>query len=131
MTSLDRTLRGTLSSKTFSLKIFRSETSASQRRYKTIAGFAAAMIASMSTAAVAADKPPLIADTDAPTSTASTVSAAVQFSLASLDRALERKIPRRLASINDRGSSCWQRRILGRMVNIDCEYSGYVERTGP
>ena len=40
-------------------------------------------------------------------------------------------MPRRLASINDRGSQCWHRRILGREVDIDCEYSGYVERVAP
>lgn len=102
-----------------------------RHRRLPIAGVVVALTASMSTAAIAADKPPLIADKDIPASTASSVSATVQFSLSSLDRALERKIPKRLASINDRGSSCWHRRILGRMVNIDCEYSGYVERTGP
>jgi hypothetical protein len=102
-----------------------------QRNHLTTAGLAIALIASASTATFAADKPPLIADKKVPASTSSSVSATLQFSLSSLDRALERKIPRRLASINDRGSSCWHRRILGRMVNIDCEYSGYVERTGP
>ncbi len=59
------------------------------------------------------------------------MSATVQFSLATLDRALERKVPRRLASIEDRGSQCWHRRILGREVDIDCAYSGSVERVAP
>lgn len=101
------------------------------RRPRTVATLVIALTTTVSAAALAADKPPLIPDKDVPTSTASSVSATVQFSLSSLDRTLERKIPKRLASIRDRGSSCWHRRILGRMVNIDCEYSGYVERTGP
>jgi len=121
MTSIDR-----VSCCTVDLK-----RSALRRCHLAIAGLTIVVTASMSSAAIAADKPPLIADQDTPASTTSSVSATIQFSLSSLDRALERKIPRRLASINDRGSSCWQRRILGRMVNIDCEYSGYVERTGP
>lgn len=119
------------SSDRISCRSLRAGSFTSFRSHQTITYLLVAAIASVSTAALAADKPPLIADRDVPASTASSVSAAVEFSLSSLDRALERKIPKRLASINDRGSSCWHRRILGRMVNIDCEYSGYVERTGP
>ena len=89
------------------------------------------LLASVSTTAFAADKPALNPDQPAPATAPSTMSATVQFSLATLDRALERKVPRRLASIEDRGSQCWHRRILGREVDIDCAYSGSVERVAP
>lgn len=99
-------------------------------RHAPVIGFALAA-ALVSTSAFAAEKPPLAADVPPQTTATSTISATVQFSLSALDRALERKVPRRLATIDDNGRSCWQRRILGRMVNIDCAYSGYVDRTGP
>jgi hypothetical protein len=85
----------------------------------------------VATSALADSKPPLAPDTPPPVITTSAISASVQFSLSALDRALEKKVPRRLASIDDTGRSCWQRRILGRMIHIDCEYSGYIDRTGP
>lgn len=84
-----------------------------------------------STTAFADGKPPLAADAPPAATADSSISATVQFSLSALDRTLERKIPRRLATIDDAGRSCWSRRILGRMVNIDCEYSGSIDRTGP
>lgn len=89
------------------------------------------LLASVSTTAFAADKPALNPDQPAPASAPSTISASVLFSLSTLDRALERKVPRRLTSIEDRGSRCWHRRILGREVDIDCTYSGYVDRVAP
>lgn len=89
------------------------------------------LTASVATPAFADGKPPLVADTPPVTAADSSISATVQFSLSALDRALERKVPKQLATIDDAGRSCWSRRILGRMVNIDCEYSGSVRRTGP
>jgi uncharacterized protein DUF4403 len=89
------------------------------------------LLASVSTTAFAADKPALNPDQPAPATAPSKMSATVEFSLATLDRELERKVPRRLTSIADRGSECWHRRILGREVDIDCEYSGYVDRVAP
>ncbi len=83
------------------------------------------------TAAVANDKPPLAPDAAAPATAPASISAELQFDLAALDRALEQRVPRRLASFRDRTTSCWHRRIFGRMVNVDCTYSGYVERIGP
>lgn len=91
----------------------------------------ALLTAAASTPAFADGKPPLAADTPPAATADSSISATVQFSLSALDRALERKVPRQLATISDSGRSCWSRRILGRMVNIDCEYSGSVQRTGP
>ena len=36
-----------------------------------------------------------------------------------------------MSSINDHGSRCWHRRIFLREVDIDCAYSGSVERVAP
>ena len=89
------------------------------------------LAALLSSPCLAMDKPPLAPDPAAPLTTPSRISAIVEFGLADIDRALERKIPKVLVSFDDRTTSCWHRRVLGRMVNIDCTYSGEVERTGP
>lgn len=100
-------------------------------RQAVMSGFMMLLTGATATPAFADGKPPLAADMP-PTATAdSSISAVVRFSLSALDRALERKVPRQLATIDDAGRSCWSRRILGRMINIDCEYSGSVQRTGP
>jgi hypothetical protein len=80
--------------------------------------------------ASASSKPPLSPDADAPAVASSTVSATLEFGLEALDRALERDVPKRIATFNDRVTSCWHRRFLRKEVNIACLYSGYVERTG-
>lgn len=59
------------------------------------------------------------------------ISAAIEFDVAAVDRAVERYVPKRLAGFNDRKTRCWHRRIFRREVDIACEYSGFVERTGP
>lgn len=69
------------------------------------------------------------ADTTAPRTAQAKISATIEFSLAALDRAIERRVPRRLATFDDRAARCWHRRMLGREVDIDCVYSGFVERT--
>jgi hypothetical protein len=66
----------------------------------------------------------------APAVTAASISATFQFSLPALSGDLERKVPRRLATFDDRTTECWHRRIFGRDVKVDCVYSGYIERVG-
>jgi len=77
----------------------------------------------------AADKPPLAPDTVAPFSTSSRLSAGIEFSLPALAADIERDIPRRLASIDEK-IECVHRRILLFKVNADCDVWGYVERSG-
>ena len=77
----------------------------------------------------AADKPPLAPDTVAPFSTSSRLSAGIEFSLPGLAADIERDIPRRLASIDEK-IECVHRRILLFKVNADCDVWGYVERSG-
>ena len=91
---------------------------------------AALLLTVLSLPAAAAEKPALSPDLATPPTTPSTISAVIEIGMPALTRAIERNVPRRLATFNDRMASCWHRRILGRQVNVGCEYSGYVERVG-
>jgi hypothetical protein len=80
--------------------------------------------------ALAAEKPPLAPDTLAPFSTDSQISASVEFSLPVLAREIEKDVPRRLATIDER-VSCVHKRVLFARINANCDIYGYVERSGP
>jgi hypothetical protein len=80
--------------------------------------------------ALADEKPPLSPDQPAPLVTQSRVSATIEFGLPALAADIERDIPRRLATIDER-INCVHRRLLGFRVNANCDIWGYVERTGP
>ena len=90
---------------------------------------AALSLVGLCTAAHAADKPPLAPDTVAPFSTDSRLSAAIEFSLPALAADIERDIPQRLASIDEK-IECVHRRVLFWKVNANCDVWGYVERSG-
>ena len=77
------------------------------------------------------DPPPRTVTADAPAAVPSRMSATIEFSRSALVRLLQRDIPRRVATFRSGGKRCWQRRIFGRMVHVDCAYAGYVERSGP
>jgi Domain of unknown function (DUF4403) len=87
------------------------------------------LCASLSWPALGAGKPVLNPDEAAPATTPSHVSATIEFSLRALAEAIDRDVPKRLATINDR-ISCVHRRLLGFEVNAKCDVRGYVERTG-
>jgi hypothetical protein len=80
--------------------------------------------------AFAAEKPPLNPDPPSSLTTTSRVSATLEFGLPALASAIEREIPRRLATI-DEEVRCVHRRVLGFRVNANCDIYGYIERTGP
>jgi hypothetical protein len=80
--------------------------------------------------AVAADKPALAPDAVPPFSTQSRVSATVEFALPALAADIQRDIPRRLASIDER-VRCVHRRVLFFRVNANCDIWGHVDRTSP
>jgi hypothetical protein len=80
--------------------------------------------------ALAAEKPALSPDQPAPAITPSHVSASIEFSLRALAGAIDRDVPKRLATIDDR-ISCVHRRVLGFEINAKCDVRGYVERTAP
>jgi len=101
------------------------------QRYRSGKHLAALLCwAGLSGAACAADKPPVSPDPVVPSVAQSSISASIEIGMHALDEALESRVPRRLVSINDRTTECWHKRILGRQIDVDCVYSGYVERVG-
>jgi hypothetical protein len=108
-------------------------TSSIQRRRITLgaarAGLAALGLIGLCSTALAADKPPLAPDTVAQFNTDSRISATIEFGLPALASEIERDIPRRLATIDER-VSCVHRRVLFWRVNANCDIYGYVERSG-
>jgi hypothetical protein len=93
------------------------------------ATFAALGLVALCSTAHAADKPPLAPDTVAPFSTDSRISATIEFGLPALAAEIDKDIPRRLATIDER-VSCVHRRVLFWRVNANCDIYGYVERSG-
>jgi len=98
-------------------------------RYSAITALAVLGLSGLCGAANAADKPPLAPDAAVPFSTNSRLSASIEFGLPALAADIERDIPQRLASIDEK-IECVHRRILFWKVNADCDVWGYVERSG-
>src|ERR1700759_2431247 len=94
------------------------------------ARFAALALGALPSMALAADKPQPAPDMPAPLTTASHVSATIEFGLPALAAAIERDIPKRLATIDER-VDCVHRRVLVFRVNANCDVYGFVERTSP
>jgi Domain of unknown function (DUF4403) len=105
-------------------------TSFAQRRCVVACSALVALgLAVLGSTAQAAEKPPLVPDTVAPFSTDSRISATIEFSLRALAAEIDRDIPRRLATIDER-VSCVHRRVLFWRVNANCDIYGFVERSG-
>jgi Domain of unknown function (DUF4403) len=82
--------------------------------------------------ACAAEKPPLSPDQESPLIVQSKASAVLSFSARTLADELDREVPRRLASFEDRETTCGHRRgFFRREVDIQCVITGYIERTSP
>ena len=77
------------------------------------------------------DAPAMQAAQPAPMTAQSKISATIEFGIPALESALERHVPKVLANFDDRTTRCWHRRMFRREVDVDCVYSGMVERTGP
>jgi hypothetical protein len=75
------------------------------------AGLAGLAFLGLCSSVSAADKPPLAPDTAVPLATQSHVSATVEFGLPALAAEIEKDIPRRLATIDER-VNCVHRRVL-------------------
>jgi Domain of unknown function (DUF4403) len=78
-------------------------------------------------AAFAGEKPPVIPDPPASLTTASRISATIEFGLPTIASAVERDVPRRLATI-DEEIGCVNRRVLVFRVHANCDVNGYVDR---
>jgi hypothetical protein len=77
--------------------------------------------------AFAGDKPPVIPDTPSSLTTTSRVSATVEFGLPAIASAIERDIPRRLATIDER-IGCVNKRVLVFRIRANCDVDGFVDR---
>jgi Domain of unknown function (DUF4403) len=77
--------------------------------------------------AVAGEKPPVLPDQPSSLTTTSRVSATVEFGLPAIASAIERDIPRRLATIDER-IRCVNRRVLVFRVRANCDVDGFVDR---
>jgi uncharacterized protein DUF4403 len=72
-------------------------------------------------------KPPIIPDQPSALTTTSRVSAMVEFGLPAIASTIERDIPRRLATIDER-IGCVNRRVLVFRVRANCDVDGFVDR---
>ena len=90
-------------------------------------GLAALVILTVPSVGLAADKPPLNPDPPSPFATSSHISATIEFGLAALASEIERDIPKRLVTIDER-VNCVHRRVLIFRVNANCDVWGFVER---
>jgi hypothetical protein len=84
---------------------------------------------SLSGPAIAGEKPPVIPDQPSSLTVPSRVSAVVEFGLPAIAAAIERDIPKRLATIDER-IGCVNRRVLVFRVRANCDVDGFVDR-GP
>jgi hypothetical protein len=77
--------------------------------------------------AIAGEKPPVIPDQPSSLTVPSRVSAVVEFGLPAIAAAIERDIPKRLATIDER-IGCVNRRVLIFRVRANCDVDGFVDR---
>ena len=95
-----------------------------------VARLAALALGAIPSIAFGADKPALSPDAATPLVTTSRISATVEFALPALAAAIERDIPKRLATIDER-VNCVHRRVFIFRVNANCDVWGFVDRTSP
>jgi hypothetical protein len=93
-------------------------------------GLAAIAVAMLPSIAPAADKPALSPDPAPSFATTSHISATIEFGLPALASAVQRDIPKRIATIDER-VDCVHRRVLVFRVNANCDVWGFVDRTSP
>jgi hypothetical protein len=77
--------------------------------------------------AVSGEKPPLMPDQPAALTTTSRISATIEFGLPSIASAIERDVPKRLASIDER-IGCVNRRVFVFRIRANCDVYGFVDR---
>lgn len=77
--------------------------------------------------AIAGEKPPVIPDAPSALTTTSRVSATIDFGLPSIASAIERDIPKRLATIDER-IGCVNKRVFVFRIKANCDVDGFVDR---
>jgi Domain of unknown function (DUF4403) len=83
--------------------------------------------ASFALTAFASEKPPVMPDQPSALTTPSRVSATIGFGLPSIASAVERDVPKRLATIDER-IGCVNRRVFVFRVRANCDVTGFVDR---
>jgi Domain of unknown function (DUF4403) len=78
-------------------------------------------------AALAGEKPPVIPDPPSALTTPSRISATIEFGLPSIASAIERDIPKRLATIDER-IGCVNKRVFVFRIRANCDVDGFVDR---
>ena len=114
-------------------QIYREQKMTIDRRATRIhANYAALVLlctAAFTGTALAGEKPPLLPDQPSALTTTSRVSATIEFGLPSIASAVERDVPRRLATIDER-IGCVNRRVLVFRIRANCDVDGFVDRGG-
>ena len=114
-------------------QIYREQKMTSDRRATRIhANYATLVLlctAAFTGTALAGEKPPLLPDEPSALTTTSRVSATIEFGLPSIASAVERDVPRRLATIDER-IGCVNRRVLVFRIRANCDVDGFVDRGG-
>jgi hypothetical protein len=97
------------------------------RNHVSYAALVLLCTASFAGAALAGEKPPVMPDQPSALTTPSRVSATIEFGLPSIASAVERDIPRRLATIDER-IGCVNRRVFVFRIRANCDVDGFVDR---
>jgi hypothetical protein len=84
-------------------------------------------LASLTGAAFAGEKPPLMPDPPAALTTPSRISATIEFGLPAIAAAIERDVPKRLSTIDER-IGCVNKRVFVFRVRANCDVNGFVDR---
>jgi Domain of unknown function (DUF4403) len=77
--------------------------------------------------AFAGEKPPVVPDQPSSLTTPSRVSTTIEFGLPAVASAIERDVPRRLATIDER-IGCVNRRVFAFRIRANCDVDGFVDR---
>ncbi|WP_213737368.1 DUF4403 family protein [Bradyrhizobium sp. dw_411] len=93
----------------------------------TASCFALLCAASFAGTASAGEKPPVIPDAPSALTTPSRVAATIEFGLPSIASAVERDVPRRLATIDER-IGCVNKRVFVFRIKANCDVDGFVDR---
>jgi hypothetical protein len=97
------------------------------RNHVSYAALVLLCTASFAGAALAGEKPPVMPDQPSALTTPSRVSATIEFGLPSIASAVERDIPRELATIDER-IGCVNRRVFVFRIRANCDVDGFVDR---
>jgi len=98
-----------------------------KRNHLSRIGLVLLSTAAFASTAFAGDKPPVMPDPPSSLTTASRISATIEFALPTIASAVERDVPRRLATIDDE-IGCVNKRVLVFRVRANCDVDGYVDR---